>query len=131
LSFKEAFAFLAFSPSFGCPSHDPVIIATVSVLWSVFVIGGSLHCTKNLQMIYLYTKKKNNLLYKTFILHIRQAGMLISFIVIVTRGAEMRPCHHLSSLFIKIQATLQPQDALQLLNGIPFTLCHQEFTENN
>jgi hypothetical protein len=57
--------------------------------------------------------------------------MLASFFVIVMRGAEKQPCHHLSSLFIKIPATLHPQDAPQLLNGIPFTLCHQEFTENN
>jgi hypothetical protein len=53
------------------------------------------------------------------------------FFAIVIRGAEKRPCHHHSSLFIKIPATLRPQDAPQLLNGIPFTLCHQEFTENN
>jgi hypothetical protein len=49
VSFEEAFAFLAFSPSFGHPPHDPVIIATVSAVWSVvFVIGGSLHRTKSL-----------------------------------------------------------------------------------
>jgi hypothetical protein len=57
VSFEEAFAFLAFSPSFGHPPHDPVIVATVSAVWSVFVIGSSLHCAKNLRMIYLYTKK--------------------------------------------------------------------------
>jgi hypothetical protein len=57
VSFKEAFAFLAFSPSFGHPPCDPVIVATVSVVWSVFVIGGSLHHAKNLRTIYLYTKK--------------------------------------------------------------------------
>jgi hypothetical protein len=57
--------------------------------------------------------------------------MLDSFFVIVTRGAEKWPCHHLSSLFIEIWATLRPQNAPQLLNGIPFTLCHKEFTENN
>jgi hypothetical protein len=44
-------------PSFGCPPCDPVIVATVSAIWSVFVIGGSLHRAKNLRMIYLYTKK--------------------------------------------------------------------------
>jgi hypothetical protein len=57
VSFEEAFAFLAFSPSFGHHPHDPVIVATVSAVWSVFVIGGSLHCAKNLRIIYLYTKK--------------------------------------------------------------------------
>jgi hypothetical protein len=57
VSFEEAFAFLAFSPSFGHPPHDPVIVATVLAVWSVFVIGGSLHCAKNLRIIYLYTKK--------------------------------------------------------------------------
>jgi hypothetical protein len=48
VSFEEAFAFLAFSPSFGHPPHDPVIVATVSAVWSVFVIGDSLHHAKNL-----------------------------------------------------------------------------------
>jgi hypothetical protein len=57
VSFEEAFAFLAFSPSFGHPPHDPVIVATVSAVWSVFVIGRSLHRTKSLQMIYSYYKK--------------------------------------------------------------------------